>query len=141
MTERYILEALQKAVTSAVATSNTPSLPVKFIGRTFTPPDKGGWLEIVFIPNDIMNQYWDTSKTYRGMFRLVFHWVIDDGGAYGIMDLARSVGAYFTKGLHLVDPGGNVNVKITDNPNNMGLIEEPPELLLPLSIRYMFFKA
>lgn len=141
MTQRYILEALQKGVIAAVAASSTPTLPVKYVGRNFTPPESGGWLEVVFIPNDITDEFWGTSKTYRGLFRLIFHWVINDSGAYSVMDLANSVSGYFAKGLTLNDTGNNVTVRITDNPNHMGVIEEAPEILVPVSVRYQFFKA
>lgn len=138
---RYVLEALQKGVLAAVAASSTPALPVKFVGRTFEPPQTGSWLELVHLPNDLSNEFWADGQTYRGVFRLVFMQVMNDKGAYNLMDLARSVSDYFTKGLGLVDPGSFVNVKIIDNPRNMGPMEEAPNIMVPVSIRYQCFKA
>lgn len=141
MIERYILEAIQKAVTAAVAASSTPTLPVKYIGRNFTPPNTGAWLEIVHIPNNVNNEFWADGRTYQGMFRLIFHWQMNDSGAYQALSIADSVASYFTKGLLMTEATGAVRVKVTDNPDLMGVIEEVPELILPVSIRYQFFKV
>jgi hypothetical protein len=139
--EKAILQALQKGVIAAVAASIKDDLPVKYMGRTFTKPDDNCWLEVVHIPNNITDEFWATEKTYRGIFRLILHWGIDDKGAYEPMQVIESVGSYFAKGTKLVDPGNTVRVSITDNPNLLSVIEEAPEMLLPLSIRYQFFKA
>ena len=139
-TERQILEALQKAVTAAVAASANPSLPVKYVGRTFKTPNSGMWLEVLYIPNNILNEFWDESKTYQGILRLLFHSIMDDSGAYAATDLAESVASYFAKGLTLTDPSESVNVRIVENANLLSIIEQAPEMLLPVSIRYQFFK-
>lgn len=134
--ERYILEALQKAVTTAVGVSP----PVKYVNRNFTPPD-GPWWEIVYIPNNVENEFWDESRTYQGLLRLLLHWPQDDKGAYPAMDEVASVASKFTKGSMFQDPAKKVTVRITDNPNLTGVIEETPEFLLGMSIRYSFFNA
>jgi hypothetical protein len=140
MTERYILEALQKAVIAAVAASTRPTLPVKYVGRTFEPSNTP-WLEVIYIPNNVENEFWDTSRTYQGILRLLLHWPVDDVGAYTPVALLESIASYFTKGRKLADAGSNVRVKINDNPNFLGPVEQPPETLYPLSIRYQFFSA
>lgn len=139
--EKYILEALQKAVISAVAASTAPSTPVKMIGRNFTPPNSGGWLEVIEMPNNVTGEFWNTCKTYRGVLRLLFMFPMNDEGAYPSLVIAESIASYFTKGLKLADPGNNVTVLITDNPDFKGVIEEAPNMMLPVSIRYLFFKA
>lgn len=141
MSERYILEALQKGVIAAVAASSQPSLPVKYVGRLFQPPADNKWLEVIYIPNNINNEFWGSSRTYQGILRLVLHWGMDDKGAYAPTALVESIGAYFSKGTKLVDTGNNVKVVIQENPTLLNMLEEPPEMLLPLSIRYQFFKA
>jgi len=135
MKERYILEALQKAVTQAT------TLDVKYIGRNMTIPVNGKWLEIVYIPNNIENEFWSDSKTYRGLMRLIVHWPIDDSGVYGALDSAKTICEYFMKGMILSDPANNVRVQITDNPNISDVMEQPPELLVPITLRYSYFKA
>ncbi len=139
--EKYILEALQKAVILAVAASTSPTLPVKMVGRNFTKPDSGGWLEVIEMPNNVTDEFWGSSKTYRGVLRLLFMSPMNDVGAYPSLVIAESVAGYFTKGLKLADPGNNVAVLITDNPDFKGVIEEAPNMMLPISIRYQFFKA
>lgn len=142
MTDRYILEAIQKGVIAAVAASSMSDLPVRFMGRNHESEDADkSWLEFVYLPNDVQNELWSDGKTYRGVFRLILHAPMKDLGVYAPMDLLTSIGSYFSKGSRLSDPGNNVTLRITDHPNFMGIMEEPPELLLPLSIRYQYFKA
>lgn len=141
MAEKEILEALQKAVTSAVAASIKSTLPVKYVGRTFTKPNSGGWLEVIYIPNNVTDEFWSTGKTYQGILRLVLHWIMDDKGAYEPIRVIESIADYFAKGTKFNDPSNAVTVKISDNPNLINAIEEAPEMLFPLSVRYHFFKT
>lgn len=148
MTEQAILEALQKAVTAAVTALADSSLPptdaaIKYVGRNFVIPSESPWLEIVYIPNNITDECWGTEKTFQGLLRLILHWPMTDRGAYAPLNMIEGIGAYFKKGSRFADDPMNptVFVKINDNPNLLGVLEEPPEMLLPLSIRYQFFKA
>lgn len=140
--ERYILEALQKATLAAVAASSTPTTKIKMIGRNFEKPnDNSAWLEVIHFPNNVTNEFWADGKTYRGIFRLVLHYPMKDDGVYPATDLIESIGSYFAKGSKFNDTGNFVTVQITDNPNLMGMMEEAPDMLIPLSIRYLYFKA
>lgn len=141
MAEKEILEALQKGVIAAVAASIKPLLPVKYVGRNFTKPTDSNWLEVIYIPNNITNEFWANGKTYRGLLRLVLHWGMKDAGAYEPMQVIESIASYFSKGLKLVDTGNTVRISINDIPNLLNVMEEPPEMLIPLSIRYHFFSA
>lgn len=133
--ERYIVEALQKAVITAVAAGNTPALPIRMLGRVFNPPSDGKWLEIVHIPNN-SNLSWGDEQLYEGMLRLILHWPVDDQGVYDAMYLMRSINGYFTKGRKLSDTGNNITLTIIRQPMYMGLIEEAPEMLFPYGLRY-----
>lgn len=135
MSERYIVEALQKAVIAAVAASTTPAIPIRMLGRVFNPPSDGKWLEIVHIPNN-SNPTWGDEQVYEGMLRLILHWPVDDQGVYNPMDLARSISSYFTKGRKMSDTGNNVTVRVTRMPMFMGVIEDAPEMLFPYGLRY-----
>lgn len=135
MSERYVLEALQKAVISAVAASNDPSLPIRMIGRTLQPPADDKWLEVIHIPNN-SNYTWGSEKTYKGMLRLILHWPTDDKGAYAPFELMESIVAHFAKGTAHGDDGGNVELKINKPPMSMGVVEQAPEQLFPYSIQY-----
>jgi hypothetical protein len=142
MVEKAIVEALQKAVIAAVAACDTPTLPVKYIGRNFTPPaDNTGWLEIVIIPNNVQGELWGPEKTHRGMLRLILHWPMKDKGAYEPLELLEDISSYFIKGRRFADQAATVSVKISEGPDFRGVLEEPPEMLLPMSIRYEFFAA
>ena len=138
MIERYILEALQKAVTTAVTATGSP--PVKYIGRN-TPSNSGKWWEIIYIPNNVENEFWDSGKTYRGIMRLILHWPQDDTGAYGALDEVKRVADAFKKGDISTDAGSHAVVRIMEHPNVLSIIEQPPEMLIPLTIRYTCFKV
>lgn len=142
MKDRYILEALQKAVIAAVADSSTPSLYVKMAGRVAEPQSADRWLEVIHIPNNF-DGTWGEEKTYQGLLRLMLHTAVDDKGAYGPMDIITSIGNYFTKGRKLPnkDPNPDVEVTVTTNPEFMGIMEEAPDVLYPISIEYRVYDA
>lgn len=138
MTEMYdqaILQILQTATIAAVEASITPTLPVKFVGLTFIVPDDQKYLELVFIPNNRSGGYWGDEKDYRGLFRLILHWRNDGEGAYPAMAALASICSYFGKGTYLQ------NVKISDNPDLTGVLEQGSEILYPASVRYQCFRS
>ena len=139
--ERYILEALQKGLTAAVAASTKTDLVVKYVGRSQNPPNNDMWLEPVYIPNNITNEFWGSEKTHQGIMRLVMHCQQKDKGVYAEMDALQSVLNYFTKGKKLQDPGENVTVTITEVSDITGVLEDAPEILIPATIRYSFFSS
>ncbi|AHJ10710.1 hypothetical protein P106B_27 [Rhizobium phage vB_RglS_P106B] len=138
MVEREILEALQKGVTAAVAASILPTLPVRYKGRIFGIPNDGKYLEIVHIPNNINGEFWNTGKTYRGLFRLILHWPVDDAGAYAPLDVIASIASHFSIGA--VFQKNSVQVKVYQEPDLTGVIESAPDQLFPVTIRYESFQ-
>jgi hypothetical protein len=141
MTEKAIVEALQKGVIAAVAASVSPSLPVKYIGRNFQKPSTGGWLEVIYIPNNVGNDFWGEGKRHQGLLRLMLHWNMDDKGLYTPLSTLESITSYFVKGRKFTDAAETVMVSINDNPNFLGIIEEAPEMLLTSSIRYFYLET
>jgi len=142
MTERYVIEALQEAVIASVLQSSDPDMSVKYLGRNFDPPANEPWLEVIHIPNDPNDLYWDKGKVYRGALRLLLHYPMKDVGVYPALSLLRSVSDYFEKGKKL-EPATNpenVTVSITSNTNFLQPIEAPPVMLFPATIRYQYFK-
>lgn len=136
MTEREILETLQTAVrTGAVPNSITPTLPVKYIGRTFKVPNDQKYLEIISIPNNRTGGYWGDEKDHQGLFRLVLHWPNDNLGVYEPIDVIESIGSYFSK--HRFFQG----VKITERPDFRGALEMGHETLYPAQMRYQFYRS
>jgi len=137
MTEMYdmeILEALQTATIDAVAQSDSPQLPVAYLGRAFTKPNDGKWLEVVFVPNNGTNDFWGNEKNYRGLYRLILHWPKNDSGVYKAGRMLASIVSYFSKDRPLQ------NVQISGNPDLTGVLTEPSEMLFPASIRYQCFR-
>lgn len=133
MEESAILRTLQAAVRDAVAQSIQPTLPISYVEVKFTKPNDGKWLEIIYIPNNIVGGYWDDGKDYRGLLRLVLHWPTNDG-PYRPLDLLGSIGGYFTNGLLLS------GVQIYGIANLTGIVQEEGETLYPVSIRYQSYR-
>jgi hypothetical protein len=135
MDEAAILSALQKGVTAAVAASSTSSLPVSYIGVNFAVPASRKYLEVVWIPNNRMGDYWGEEKNHQGLFRIVLHWPNDGGGPYAPLNLLASIAAYFTKGRLLS------GVQIYEKPDLSGSpIADGDEWLYPATIRYQSFR-
>jgi hypothetical protein len=129
MIESAIVRSLQKAIMAAVAASIVPSLPVKYIGRSFASPNDNKWLELVFIPNNGPDMFWQ-GQQYSGMFRMILHWPNDDLGAYSPLDTIASIAGYFYKGMSLP------SVTISSNPTLTSVLEQGSENLWPASLRY-----
>lgn len=129
-----ILAALQQATTAAVAASSSPAMPVKYIGLIFTPPSDQRYIETVFLPSNIRNEYWGTSRTYRGAFRLLLHWGIDGGGPYVPLSVLQSIAGYFGKGRTLAS-----GVRITNEANISSPVEVGSEVIWPATIDYQLF--
>ena len=133
MQEGDILKALQQAVTAAVAASTMPSLPVSYVGVKFTTPNEGGWLELVWLPNNVQGDLWGQDKHYRGILRMVLHWPNDGAGIYRPLTLIGSIVDQFTVGLLL----SGVQIYGKDLT---GVIFEGDETLLPVSLRYVSYR-
>lgn len=140
MIETDVLQALQTAGIAAVAA--TGALPIKVIGRTFTPltdATDGKYVEFVNIVNNRGGDYWDDSRVYQGTFRIILHWPIDDEGVYPPMTYLDQLAAFFPKGKMLAS--GQARVKIYDVPLASGLIVNGSEQLFPVGLPYRCFKS
>lgn len=135
--ESYILNALQKAMIAAMVGS---PIPVKYVATNFVSPNNGKWWEIVYIPNNLTGEFWSEGKTFKGFIRLILHWPQDGKGAYIAQQEVARVASKFTKGSLFKDSDNIVTVKIDDNPNVTGVIEQSPEILFPLTVRYSCFR-
>lgn len=132
-TETEVLQALQTAVIAAVAASSMPALPIKAIGRTLSPPNDQKYLEIVHIPNNPTDEFWNEERNFRGFLRLILHWPADDAGAYPATTVRDSVASYFTKD-RVAGP-----IKFYDHPSSMQAIGAGQEQLFPLTVPYRCF--
>lgn len=129
-----IVDELQTALASAVAASSTPTLPVSYIGRTFTPPNDQKYVEFVWIANNPPDDYWGDEQNYMGMFRLVLHWPNNDEGAITPLGVLASICSYFSKSLALP------SVRISDKPKVASALQNGTEILYPASVRYSCFR-
>ena len=128
--EPAILSALQKGVTAAVAQSNAPTLPVKYLLKTFTIPQDQKWLELVWLPNNIRGSFLGNEQNHRGILRLILHWPNNGSDVYGPTNLLASITRYFTNGLVLS------GTQVVGFPQPSGIIEDGDDTLFPVSIHY-----
>lgn len=136
--DKLVLQALQEGVKFAVTTASFPADKVKFVGRTFKPEADKPWLEVVWIPNNPIGEFWSGGKTYRGLMRLILHWPLDDKGAYEALTKAGEIAESFKLGTAIANSG--IIVRITDSPN-ISPIEQQSENLYVIALRYNCFKT
>lgn len=132
--EEAILRALQGGVTAAVLASSTPTLPISYVGVSFTVPNDQKWLEVVWLPNNIQGDLDAGAKNHRGILRLLLHWSNDGAGAYRPLAVIESIGAYFTNGLLLS------NVQIYSKSDLTGVLQDGDDVIYPLSVRYQSYR-
>lgn len=132
--EPDILSALQKAVTAAVAASDAPTLPVKYLLKGFNVPNDQKWLELVWIPNNARNSFLGDEQNHRGIFRLVLHWPNTSGDVYAPTRLLASITDYFQNGRTLS------SVQIVGKPQPTGIVEDGDDTLFPVSIYYQSYR-
>lgn len=134
MSEQAILRALQGGVTAAVTASTRPALPVSYVGVGFMVPNDQKWLEVIWLPNNIMGDLWGNEKNHRGILRLLLHWPNDGSGAYAPLALIESIGGYFQKGLLI---GG---VQCYERADITGVVQDGDDVIYPMSIRYQSYR-
>lgn len=133
--ERDIVNALQKGVVAAMAQSDNPSMPVKYLLAPWAGvPQDQKWLEVVWIPNNRQGDFLGQEMNHRGILRLVLHWPNTATGVYAPISLMESITRYFTNGRLLS------TVQIYGKATADGLIEDGDEVLFPVSIYYQSFR-
>lgn len=144
MKETAILKALQAAAIAGYGASTLAALSgwtndtrLKAIGRTFTPPNDGKYLEFLQIVNNRQGEYYGDERTYQGILRIILHWPNNNEGAYEPMTHLDSVADYFKKTRDFAQDG--ITVKIYGVPDAGGMISDGGELLFPLSLPYRCF--
>lgn len=135
MIESKIIKLLQTKALEIINDKN-----VKCINVNFNPPADKNWWELIYIPNNIENEFWDSGKTYRGVFRIIFHGTRKIQGVYKPMEEVERVADKFEKGMVLYSEEDDVKVIVTEKPNLTNIIEEQTGLLIGLTIRYLCFK-
>lgn len=133
--ESSIISAFQEGVTAAVAQSDAPDLPVRYLLLNFTTPNDQKWLDIVWIPNNDTGAFLGDEVNHRGLFRLILHWPNTGTGIYEPVELLASITRYFTSGLLLQE------VQIVGKPTPTGSpIEDGDKILFPVTISYQSYR-
>lgn len=132
--EPDILSALQIGVTAALAQSDDPNLPVKYLLKNFDTPNDQKWLEIVWLPNNNRNDFRGQEVNHRGIMRLVLHWPNAGGDVYAPTTLLASITRYFENGKVLS------GVQIVGKPVPTGIVEDGDDTLFPVSIYYQSYR-
>lgn len=132
--ESEILDALQDGVVAAVAQSNDPNLPVKYLMVPFNTPQDQRWLELVWIPNNRTGDFLGEEMNHRGILRLILHWPNEGGGVYTPVQLLASITRYFAKDRLLQ------GVQIYSKPVPTGIIEDGDDILFPVSLMYQSYR-
>lgn len=136
MTESKIIKTLQARALEVINDKN-----VKCININFNPPVDKKWWEVVYIPNNPDNEFWSgQDKTYRGIFRLLLHWPQKSQGIYKPMEEVERVAEGFPKDLELFSEDNTVKVILTDTPDVTTIVEDRPQLMIGLTIKYTCFK-
>lgn len=135
MIESKIIKCLQSKAIEVIGDKN-----IKCININFNPPVDKKWWEVVYIPNNPEDEFWaDDSKTYKGIFRLILHWPQKSQGIYKPMQEVERVAEGFPKNLELFSEDNSVKVIISDTPSVTKILEDRPQLMIGLTIKYTCF--
>ena len=138
-----VIRSLQRGVIAAVAASDNPNLPVKYLltdndgindGQWTVPADQK-WLEVVWIPNNPSDGGFLADATqYRGILRLILHWPKMPTGIYMPLGALASIASYFETGRVLS------GTQVYGKPAFGGMIEDADDVLFPVSIYYTSYR-
>lgn len=135
MVESKIIKCLQTKALEVINDKN-----VKCVNINFDPPVDKKWWEIIYVPNNVEDEFWaDESKTYKGILRLILHWPQKSQGIYKPLEEAERVANGFPKNLELYSEDESVKVIITDTPDVTNIIEDRPQFMIGLTIKYTCF--
>lgn len=135
MIESKIIKCLQEHAINVINDKN-----IKCINVNFNPPVDKKWWELIYIPNNVNNEFWSgNSKTYRGVFRIALHWPQKSQGVYKPLEEIEQVAQGFEKDTQLFSNDGKVKVTITDTPDITIISEDKPYLTIGLTIKYSCF--
>jgi hypothetical protein len=108
------------------------TVPVAYPGVTFTPPDKGNWLEVALFENEPVEPgVGYVSHVFpRGILQITACGR-NGKGMVGLESLANQIQTAFPRGLVLQD-----DVRVTRAPWRMGDITDNDKVMIPVSISY-----
>jgi len=107
--------------------------PLKYPGRTFTPPQNQRYIELVFLSEDGVDS-WGGEKMFAGIIRAIVHWSNDDAGIIPPMTLCEQIASVFPKGTVL--ESGEASLAVITVPVTLDPLEDGQESLYPVTFRY-----
>lgn len=136
MIESKIIKCLQKRAIDVIGSDKN----IKCINVNYDPPVDKTWYELIYIPNNYEDEFWtDTAQTYRGIFRILMHYPQKSQGIYKPLEEIERIANGFPKNLELYSEDNTVKVMITDIPKVSNIIEDRPQLMIGLTIKYHCF--
>lgn len=136
MIESKIIKCLQKRAIDVIGSDKN----IKCININYNPPADETWYELIYIPNNYEDEFWtDTAQTYRGIFRILMHYPQKSQGIYKPLEEIERIANGFPKNLELYSEDNSVKVMITDLPKVSNIIEDRPQLMIGLTIKYHCF--
>lgn len=115
---------------------HSPSLPVAWPFREFTPPASGSWLEVFFLPNTTRSPYLDSADESQHVGIMQITVVTPQGRGPGLvpgLEIAGSIVAHFD-GATLYGTG--LKLKVTSKPSVASTIIDPPNLRTPVTVAW-----
>lgn len=136
MIESKIIKCLQKRAIDVIGSDKN----IKCINVNYDPAVDKTWYELIYIPNNYEDEFWtDTAQTYRGIFRILMHYPQKSQGIYKPLEEIERIANGFPKNLELYSDDNSVKVMITDIPKVSNIIEDRPQLMIGLTIKYHCF--
>lgn len=136
MIESKIIKCLQKRAIDVIGSDRN----IKCINVNYNPPVDKIWYELIYIPNNYEDEFWtDTAQTYRGIFRILTHYPQKSQGIYKPLEEIERIANGFPKNLELYSEDNTIKVTITDIPKISNIIEDRPQLMIGLTIKYHCF--
>lgn len=133
--ESKIIKRLQERAIEVIDDKN-----IKCLNINFDPPVDEKWWEVVYIPNNVQDEFWSGSdKTYKGIFRLILHWPQKSQGVYKPLEEVERVAGGFPKDLELFSSDNSIKIILTDTPDINNLSEDRPQFTIGLTIKYTCF--
>ncbi|MCF3934347.1 DUF4128 domain-containing protein [Acuticoccus sp. M5D2P5] len=137
MAEKQIFTVLADRLGTLVL---SPTLPIAWPNVDFTPPPrtgvgKGAYLRASHIPTttDQITLGDSGYNRHRGIFQIDVVWPAN-GGLVAPMKVVDAIIAHFQRGTVLTE-GGHI-VRIYAPPHPGPVISSPPQIQIPVSVRY-----
>jgi hypothetical protein len=106
------LALVEKALLTPIAALNTAGIPTAFENMTFEHPEKSKWMQVSFVPNDIViaNLGDEGNDFVDGFLQVSLNYPVGQGDSEARTDF-ESLRSYFYGGAGLSSGGQQVIIK------------------------------